>query len=228
MFQLFGIVACFRQMPRYQTNWDMRNSQEHHFQSRHFCHQGDILEAASLLQLCARQIAGNYAPIHAEKASFQNDDTDAVLLVDASNAFNSLNRDTALQNIRHNCPSVATLLINIYRGSTELFVDGNVLFSEEDTTQGDPLTMPMYALVTIPLIKHLNNTENVMQAWYAYDASASGSISSLCDWWNNYPPLPCIWLPCQCCKNLAHNQGPASIACKNSLSGHTGQRHSTS
>ena len=40
--------------------------------------------------------------------AFEVDDTDAVLLIDASNAFNALNRATALQNIRVlypvNCP----------------------------------------------------------------------------------------------------------------------------
>ena len=61
-------------------------------------------------------------------------------LVDASNAFKSLNRQVALHNIRHLCPSLATILINTYREPTELFVDSEVLWSEEGTTQDDPLT----------------------------------------------------------------------------------------
>ena len=100
---------------------------------------------------------------------FQKEDTEAVLLVDASNTFNSLNQEAALQNIRHLCPSLATILINIYRDATELFVDGHVLFSKEGTTQVDPLAMPMYALATIPLINHLRDTPNVTQVWYADD-----------------------------------------------------------
>ena len=85
------------------------------------------------------------------KTLFQNKDTEAV---DASNAFNSLNRDAALQNIRHLCLSLATILINNYWDATELFVDGHMLFSEEGTTQGDPLAMPMYAQATIPPERH--------------------------------------------------------------------------
>lgn len=81
---------------------------------------------------------------------FQREDTEAILLVDASNAFNSLNRQTALHNIQLLCPSLATVLINTYRTPSELYVDGNVLLSQEGTTQGDPLAMPMYALATIP------------------------------------------------------------------------------
>ena len=66
---------------------------------------------------------------------FQQEETEAILLVDASNAFNCLNRLSALDNIRRLCPSLATALINSYRAP---FVDGDVLYSSEGTTQGDP------------------------------------------------------------------------------------------
>ena len=42
--------------------------------------------------------------------------------------------------------------------------------------------MAMYALATIPLIQSLKS--EMLQIWYADDASAVGKISSLCDWWN--------------------------------------------
>ena len=61
-------------------------------------------------------------------------------------------------------------------------MDGDVLFSEEGTTQGDPLAMPMYAVATVPLIKRLNS--QVCQVWYADDATASGTIEDLRDWWD--------------------------------------------
>ena len=61
-----------------------------------------------------------------------------------------------LHNIRHICPSLATVLINTYRQAMELFVDDLTLYSEEGTTQGDPLAMLMCALATIPLINRLN------------------------------------------------------------------------
>jgi len=149
-----------------------------------FALKADIQEAAGPMQLCAGQMAGIEAAVHAINASFQCANTEAVLLVDASNAFNSLNREAALHNIRHLCPSLATILINIYREATDLFVDGCTLLSQEGTTQGDPLAMPMYALATIPLIKHLSNASNVLQVWYADDASASGSLHSLRKWWD--------------------------------------------
>ena len=150
--------------------------------------KGDLQEAAGSLQLCAGQISGIEAAVHAMKEAFLNDETEAVLLVDASNAFNSLNREAALHNIQHLCPTLSTILINIYREATELFVDGTVLFSEEGTTQGDPLAMPMYALATIPLISRLGESSDV-QVWYADDASAAGGLSSIRSWWDNLSSL---------------------------------------
>ena len=119
------------------------------------------------------------------RSLFSRKDTEGVLLVDATNAFNCLNRQAALCNIRHLCPSLATILLNTYREPTELFVDGQTLWSEEGTTQGDPLAMPMYALATIPLIDHLSSIQDISQVWYADDASAAGSISSLRAWWDS-------------------------------------------
>ena len=144
----------------------------------------DIQDAAGSVQLCAGQISGIEAAVHAVDSLFQQENTEAILLVDASNAFNSLNRLTALHNIRHLCPSLATVLINSYRTPTQLFIDGDVLYSSEGTTQGDPLAMPMYALATIPLIKKLHSTiDDVRQVWYADDASAAGTVNSLYQWW---------------------------------------------
>jgi len=81
-------------------------------------------------------------------------------------------RMSALYNIRMLCPSFATMLINCYRAPTDLFIDRDVILS-----QGDPLAMSMYALVTVPLIKRLTST--VKQTWYADDAAATGKIASL-------------------------------------------------
>ena len=146
--------------------------------------KGDVQEAAGSLQLCAGQIAGIEAAIHYVRTSFQSAEVEAVLLVDASNAFNSLNRNAALHNILYICPSLAKVLVNTYREATELFINDITLSSAEGTTQGDPLAMPMYALATVPLIRRLNVATSVKQMWYADDASAYGTLSSLRVWWN--------------------------------------------
>ena len=95
--------------------------------------RGDIQDAAGTSQLCAGQIAGVEAAVHTVHSIFKDNNTEAVLLVDASNAFNSLNRQTALHNIRSLCPTLSTILINTYRSESDLFVDGDVISSSEGT-----------------------------------------------------------------------------------------------
>ena len=66
----------------------------------------DVINASGAMQVCAGQKRGGEAPIHAMRNIFEADETDAALLVDASNAFNSLNRAAALNNMpidRHLC-----------------------------------------------------------------------------------------------------------------------------
>ena len=143
----------------------------------------EIMEATGVLQLCAGQEAGCEVAVHALREVFNSSDSEAILLVDASNAFNSLNRKMALRNIRHLCPSLATILINTYRSDINLFIENDTTFSSEGVTQGDPLAMAMYAISTIPLIRSLK-TDTVTQVWYANDASAGGSLLKLRHWWD--------------------------------------------
>ena len=147
----------------------------------------DVQFAAGSLQLCAGQPSGGEAAVHAMREAFNDDDTEGMLLIDATNAFNSVNSAVALYNIQRLCPSFSTILINTYRHPACLFVDGDVLYSEEGTTQGDPLTMPFYALATVPLIQKL--TAPVTQVWYADDAAACGKISALRMRWDQVSSL---------------------------------------
>ena len=142
----------------------------------------DVQEAMGCLQLCGGQISGVEAAIHATRSAFESKECEAALLVDATNAFNALNRQVALHNIRRLCPSIATILINSYRSPTNLYVDGDVIHSQEGTTQEDPLAMQMYGLATIPLIRHLNGLGR--QVWYADDSAATGTVSQLRAWWD--------------------------------------------
>ena len=52
------------------------------------------------IRTCAGLKAGIEASIHAMREIYQNDETEAILLVNAENAFNNLNRRAALHNIR--------------------------------------------------------------------------------------------------------------------------------
>ena len=140
----------------------------------------DIQEAAGPLQVCAGHLSGCEAAVSAARKLFVAPDTEATILVDA---FNALNRQAALRNIQHLCPSLSKVLINTYREKAQLFIDGETLLSQEGTTQGDPLAMAMYAIAVTPLIKDLED-KSVKQVWYADDATACGKISNLKTWWD--------------------------------------------
>lgn len=150
-----------------------------------FVIKGDIQEAAGSCQLCGGQIAGTEAAVHAMRDLFEKEGSEAMLLVDATNAFNSLNRKNALINIQTMCPSFSTVLTNTYRESSALYLGEDTLLSKEGTTQGDPLAMPMYALATRPLIDALRApNSSIKQIWYADDAFAVGKFSDLREWWD--------------------------------------------
>ncbi|EDO37922.1 predicted protein [Nematostella vectensis] len=152
--------------------------------------KGDVVDASSSLQLCAGQNSGSEAAIHGMRTIFEADDTDAVILIDASNAFNVLNRATALHNIRVLCPIIAIYAINTYRNSARLFITGGKeIISAEGTTQGDPLAMATYALSMQPLITSSQAASSTKQCWFADDACGAGSILEIKKWWDNINTL---------------------------------------
>ena len=57
----------------------------------------DVQETTGSIQVCAGQPGGCEAAIHAMKDLFDDDETEIVLLMDALNAFNSINRATMLR-----------------------------------------------------------------------------------------------------------------------------------
>ena len=67
----------------------------------------DIVSAIGPLQTCAGHAAGSEAAVHAMRDVFDADGGKGALLVDASNAFNSINRQAALHNISVLCPALS-------------------------------------------------------------------------------------------------------------------------
>ena len=100
----------------------------------------EIQVAAGPLQTCAGLKSGIEACIHAMKLIWDDDATEAVLQVDADNAFNRLNRTAALHNIHEICPPLYQYLKNHYQMPADLIVntveDHYKLKSDEGSTQG--------------------------------------------------------------------------------------------
>ena len=114
----------------------------------------DIQETAGPLQACAGHEAGCEAAVYTMKEIMSPAETEAVLLVDANNAFNTINRQAALHNIGVICSAISTVLNNTYQIPVRLFVTGGEeTESSGGIIQGDPLAMAMYALAITSLIR---------------------------------------------------------------------------
>ncbi|XP_066925323.1 uncharacterized protein [Clytia hemisphaerica] len=143
----------------------------------------NILKCVGDLQLCGGQKSGCEAAVHAMRTLFEEENCDGILLVDADNAFNRINRRVMIHNIQIVCPEIAIFISNTYSSSARLFVSGGYeISSSEGTTQGDPVAMPLYALALVPLLENIDSN-NINQVAYADDLSAAGQLKFLLRWW---------------------------------------------
>ena len=141
---------------------------------------------------------------------YQDETTEAVILVDASNAFNSIKRNVFLHNISIICPSISTYVHNCYSVHSRLFiVGGGELKSTEGTTQGDLImtavhTIDIYTLILM-MVEFTNKTDSTIKtAAYADDITIAGELVQLKYWWNRlcglgpkfgyYPEASKSWL----------------------------------
>ena len=143
----------------------------------------EIREAASPLHVCAGHNAGAEAAIHAMSQVFEEEGTDGILLIDASNAFKQMNRSVASHSIQITCKEMVLYVINTYRSPSRLFIcGGGEILSQEGTTQGDSLAMPWYSVNTSIMIKNLRaHCPMVKQVWLADDSAGGGRIAQLYD-----------------------------------------------
>ena len=79
-----GVAEVLRRIVRKAIGWTLYD---------------DILNAAGPLQALGGLKGATEAAIHAMKEIYQQDSIEGIILVDASNAFNSMHRQTALHNI---------------------------------------------------------------------------------------------------------------------------------
>ena len=108
---------------------------------------------------------------------YNDENNDAVLLVDASNAFNSLTREVFLHNISYICFCLSC-------------IGGKELKSNKGTAHSDLASMAIYGIGVTPLINMLidiviTSTEShVGVLAYADDFSAAGKLDDLRKWWD--------------------------------------------
>jgi len=127
-----------------------------------------------------------------------------VLLVDASNAYNSLNHVALLWNVHVLLPRCSRFVFNTYQGWATLVVrvSEEYLYSMKGVTQGDLLSMFLYTVGTLTLIQSLKGSCSCGQIWYTDNASACGSLSNLHQWFELLSQLPGFGHfvnPAKCC-----------------------------
>uniref|UniRef100_A0A8D8WJ63 Reverse transcriptase domain-containing protein n=1 Tax=Cacopsylla melanoneura TaxID=428564 RepID=A0A8D8WJ63_9HEMI len=145
----------------------------------------DVQETCGARQLCSGIKSGLEGAIHGFSSVFDDSETEGILLVDARNAFNVLNRQAALWNVRVLWPRCSRFLFNTYRGFSIIMFrnSAETLLSKEGTTQGDPLAMLFYGVGIMPLIDKLMSTEWV-QNWYADDSACIGKLRMIRKWFD--------------------------------------------
>ena len=149
----------------------------------------EVFSSAGSLQVWAGQEAGSEAVMHAMEKIFKEESTEAVLLVDVENAFNSINRKVFLHNISILYPAVFTSVTNCYATPARLSViGGSKIKSNEGTTQGDPVAMAIYALGITPFIMMMvklvsTKCDDIKMVAFVDDLNAAGKLKSLLQWW---------------------------------------------
>ncbi len=163
----------------------------------------ELVNATAPLQVCSGLPGGVEAAVHALRRVYEDDDTEAIIMVDAENAFNCMNRTVALNNMKYICPEIATYLTNTYREPAVLYVSGSddTLLSEEGVTQGDNTATGNYACSLMPLLRGLipekkkkeekdsepgkeEAYKKLIQTWFADDAAAGGTLNDIQKWWS--------------------------------------------
>ena len=100
------------------------------------------------------QVAYGYkAAIYTMEKMFKEVSTETVLLVDAVNASNSINRNVFFHNVSILCPAISTFITNSCAIPARLFATGGTeIRYNERTAQEDPAAKTIYALSITPII----------------------------------------------------------------------------
>jgi hypothetical protein len=119
---------------------------------------------------------GCEAAVHALRTFLSNAPCDVLVKIDVKNAFNSVNRDTLLTEIKTNVPEIYNYLLHCYAEPTKLIYRNTVISSEVGCQQGDPLGPAIFSLAINPVIQNLKSKFNV---WYLDDGTLGGDLESV-------------------------------------------------
>ena len=104
--------------------------------------------------------------------------------VDASNAFNSFSRQTLLERLPLQTPSLAPFYNHIYGRTIPYLVlpstPPHMMRIREGTQQGDPASMLLFSLAIQPLVRRVSQECSLaLNRWYADDGTLIGPIAEV-------------------------------------------------
>ncbi|GJS75853.1 putative reverse transcriptase domain-containing protein [Tanacetum coccineum] len=104
------------------------------------------------------------------------DDVDlSMLLVDFKNAFNLVDRELMLREVRLRCPAISPWVEFCYSNLARLYYEEHTIWSYQGVQQGGPLGSLIFDLVLHPLICKIRDSFSLsLHAWYLDDDTIIG------------------------------------------------------
>ena len=145
--------------------------------------RSQILSSLSPLQMGVGVKGGCEAIIHTASLLLASKDTNIcwTLLLDFSNAFNSVNREAMFTQFRKHIPGLSAWMESCYSGQPLLLLGEDIIHSCSGVQQGDPLGPLGFALTLHLLAKKVKAEvpDLALNIWYLDDGTLMGSPDDL-------------------------------------------------
>ena len=147
--------------------------------------RGDALRALTPLQVGVAVPAGCEAIVHAVNRVHEDSTIPSeakwTLLLDFSNAFNSVHRGKMFEEVRAHIPSMAAWLECCYGAQPLLHFGNFTILSSCGVQQGDPLGPLAFALALHPIVERIKREvpSLLINAWYLDDGTLVGHADDL-------------------------------------------------
>ena len=144
--------------------------------------RSSALSVLAPLQLGVNVKGGCEAIIHAVSHLMNSPSNQRwILLLDFTNAFNSVDRQAMFAEIRHRIPSLSAWIEGCYSCQPILRLGQDTIRSCCGVQQGDPLGPLAFALALHPIIEHIQeHVPNMrLNSWYLDDGTLVGSPDQL-------------------------------------------------